>query len=123
MSYDADTNTLTLNGLVDSELSIYAYKMGNGFTINVVGQNVIRDISVEADDYAGNVIPTGLTTRTQCMFALQNTNSKEAWTTPTEKRIWRFWKTHGTSYSRLDIKTATAGIRRRSNSLTRLFFK
>lgn len=59
MSYDPSTNTLTLNGVNDPDLSLQAVNMGNGFTINVIGTNRIRDIYVVGEGYSASLTVTG----------------------------------------------------------------
>ncbi|MCR5635827.1 MAG: hypothetical protein K6F76_01410 [Clostridiales bacterium] len=56
-SYDRGTNTLTLSGFYAGALDINL--MGNGFTINLSGDNRIDNISIWGAMYGGSVTFTG----------------------------------------------------------------
>lgn len=59
-SYDPATNTLTLNNCT-FEGGIYATRMGNGFTIRLIGDNRVGSIYVDADDYREQPYAASLT--------------------------------------------------------------
>lgn len=61
-SYDADTNTLTLDNFTGSVLDVNL--MGNGFKINLIGDNYLDHIVVWGAGYAGSVTFTGSGTLT-----------------------------------------------------------
>ena len=59
MSYDQATNTLTLNGLNDPDMTLYVVNMGDDFTIKVLGNNLIRAINAYSEGYAMSLTFTG----------------------------------------------------------------
>lgn len=59
-SYDAATNTLTLENCY-FEGDLYATRMGNGFTIRLIGENHLDSIYVDASDYEGEAHAAALT--------------------------------------------------------------
>ena len=59
-SYDAATNTLTLENCY-FEGDLYATRMGNGFTIRLIGENHLDSIFVDASDYQGGAYAAALT--------------------------------------------------------------
>ncbi len=56
-SYDRASNTLTLQGLYAGMLDVNL--MGNGFTINLIGNNTIDNIAIWGAMYGGSVTFTG----------------------------------------------------------------
>ncbi len=59
-SYDAATNTLTLENCY-FEGDLYATRMGNGFTIRLIGENHLDSIYVDASDYFDEAYAAALT--------------------------------------------------------------
>ena len=55
--YDIDTNTLTLDNFAGEVLEVNL--MGNGFTINLIGENHLDELSVWGASYGGSVTLTG----------------------------------------------------------------
>ena len=57
VSYDRDTNTLTLNNVDGGHLDVNL--MGNGFKLKLVGKNTLRSITVWGFHYGGSMLITG----------------------------------------------------------------
>lgn len=59
VDYDLESNTLTLNNYKNESTMIYVNEMGYGFKLNIVGDNSLLSINVDADKYAGSLEITG----------------------------------------------------------------
>lgn len=59
VSYDPDSNTLTLDHVKVPEASIITNYMGNGFTIRLIGENELEQINTWGWGYGGSLTITG----------------------------------------------------------------
>ena len=55
MSYDRESNTLTLNNYKSSTTVIVTNMMGDDFKINLIGDNEIRSIGSYGDAWGGSI--------------------------------------------------------------------
>ena len=59
VSFDPDSNTLTLNHVQVPEASVIVNYMGNGFTIRLIGENELEHIETRGWGYGGSLTITG----------------------------------------------------------------
>ena len=59
VSYDLETNTVTLNNVNAPKLVLSANKMGDDFKVKLVGENNLAIICIYGDNYGGSLTITG----------------------------------------------------------------